>query len=277
MARTPKAQALGVALRRAREGQGLSTRDLGDRIERNQGEISRWETGDRAPKPEHVAQVLTALGITGRTYDEIMSLAHDIGAPLWVATTLPAQRQQLAAFVEMEESASMVTEVSPMLIPGLLQTRDYAQAIMSGGDLSADDVVTRVAVRMGRRDSITRADPIKFIAFIGEAAIHQTIGDQAVMVAQYRHLLEMAQRPNIVIRIMRLDSGWQPGLEGAFTFFIPEDQVPIVHIELRRTSTFLHAEDDVSAYKRALDMIDKVALAPGASAQLITARMESLS
>ncbi|HEY0805523.1 MAG TPA: Scr1 family TA system antitoxin-like transcriptional regulator, partial [Pseudonocardiaceae bacterium] len=182
MAKTPKAAALGVALRRAREQRGLTTRDLADRIERNHGEISRWETGDRAPKPEHVAQVLTAMGITGKPYDEIMTLAHDTTAPMWVATSLPAQKQQLAAYIEMEQRAVVVNEVSPMLIPGMLQTREYAHAIMAGGGLSPDEVVNRVAIRMGRRDSITRPDPIRFNAFIGESAIHQIIGDRAIMI-----------------------------------------------------------------------------------------------
>jgi transcriptional regulator with XRE-family HTH domain len=277
MARTPKAQALGVALRRERELQGLTTRDLGDRIERNHGEISRWETGDRTPKPEHVAQVLTAMGITGRSYDEIMSLAHDTTASTWVATTLPAQRQQLATFVEMEQNAAVITEVSPMIIPGMLQTRDYAHAIMSGAGLPSDEAVTRVDIRMGRRDTITREDPVKFIAFIGETAIHQMIGDTNVMVEQLSYLLEMARRSNVTLRIMRLDSGWHPALEGAFTFFVPADQNPIVHIELRRSSMFLHEADVVGAYQEAVNKINAVSLTTEASARLITARMEKLS
>ncbi len=266
-----------MALRRAREHHGLTTRDLADRISRNQGEISRWETGDRAPKPEHVAQFLTALGISGDRYDEVMSLAHDVTAPLWVASSLPAQRQQLAAYIEMEQSAAALTEVSPMLIPGLLQTQDYAHSIMSTANLSSDEVVTRVAIRMGRRDVIRRPDPVRFNAFIGETAIYQLIGNRAVMVEQFRYLLEMARKPNITMRIVRFDSGWYPGLEGAFMFIVSEDWTPIVHLELRRSSTFLHQEDVVSAYRQALDTIDKVALTPEASARLIAIRMENLS
>jgi len=90
MTRTPKAHALGTALRDARERQKLSTRELADRIGRNHGEISRWETGDRTPKPENVAQVLTALGIVGEQYDDIMSLTYDTRAPLW--SRPPCQR-----------------------------------------------------------------------------------------------------------------------------------------------------------------------------------------
>jgi hypothetical protein len=102
------------------------------------------------PKPEHVAQVLTALGVIGDPYDEIMSLAHDTTVQLWVATTLPAQRQQMAAYIDMEQKALAITEVQPSLIPGLLQTRGYAQAIMANTKLSAAEGARRVAVRMER-------------------------------------------------------------------------------------------------------------------------------
>ncbi len=276
MASTPKAQALGVALRRAREDRGLTTRELADRVRRNHGEISRWETGDRAPKPEHVAQVLTVLGIVGKPYDEIMSLVHDPAAPMWVATSLPAQKQQLAAYLEMERQAVVVNEVSPMLVPGMLQTREYAHAIMSGGGLSPDEAMRRCDIRMARRAALTRPDPIHFNAFIGELALYQTIGDRSIVADQFRFLLEMARRPNVTVRITLADSGWYPALEGAFVFLVPANLRPIVQIELRTTSMFLHEEDAVADYGRALDMIDRMALAPEASTQLITARMEKL-
>ena len=278
MARTPKARALGTALRGAREQQKLSTRELADRIGRNHGEISRWETGDRTPKPEHVAQVLTALGIVGKPYDEIMSLAYDTTAPTWVATTLPAQRQQLTAFIEMERTAAAVVEVQPSLVPGLLQTRDYAHAIMSSDDnLSSDEVNRRVTIRMARQDAITRADPVRYSAFIGMSVLYQIIGDRSVMIEQFRHMLKMARRANIRIRLMPLDKGWHPGMEAPFMFICPQDSVPVVNLELRRSQTFLHEEDVVDAYRHALDKIDRVALTREASAKLIADRMENLS
>jgi transcriptional regulator with XRE-family HTH domain len=271
MARTPKARALGAALRAEREARKLTTRALAERIGRNQGEISRWETGERATKPENVAQILTALGLTGERYDEIMSLAYDTGAPLWVATSLPAQRQQLAAFVDAEQSATDVIEVSPLLIPGLVQTADYMRAIMSGGGLlSPDEIVTRVAIRMGRRDALTRAEPVRFTALIGEAAIHQVVGDLSVLVGQLQYLLTVAQWPNVTVRVIPFDSGWHPALEGAFTVFRSENSVPMAHVEVRRTGLFFHEESDVAGYMKAAELAATVALDPRASVDLVT-------
>lgn len=277
MTRTPKARALGTELRRAREERKVTTRDLAERIGRNHGEISRWETGDRTPKPEHVAQVLTALGIVGRPFDEIMSLAHDVTAPLWVAASLPAQRQQMATLLELEQTAVMITEVLLSLIPGLLQTRNYANAIMSVGNLPADEATTRVAIRMGRRDAITKDDPLNYTAFIGQAAVYQNIGGKSVMAEQLGYLLKMAEQPHITVRIMPFACGWHPGLDGPFFYIQPADQPAIVHVELRRSSIFLHEEEAVDAYRQALDLIDKMALTPEASARLIIDRRESLS
>src|SRR5215467_9405001 len=99
MSKTPKGLRLALALREARDTQGLTLRELGDRIGRNSGVLSRYETGERTPKPEDVAQLLTAMGVRGTEYEDVMTLAYDTDAPQWTAWTLPEQRQHLAALV----------------------------------------------------------------------------------------------------------------------------------------------------------------------------------
>src|SRR5262245_47523636 len=108
MARTPKARALGAALRQAREENHLLLRELGSAINRDIGVISRWETGERTPKPEQVAQILTTLGVNGERYDEIMTLAYGTDQSQWVATTLPEQKQQTVAYLDWEQNASRI-------------------------------------------------------------------------------------------------------------------------------------------------------------------------
>jgi hypothetical protein len=220
-------------------------------------------------KPEHVAQVLTALGVVGEPYNEIMALARDIDAPLWIATTLPAQRQQLAAFVDAEQNATSIVEVSPLLVPGLLQTTDYIRAIMSGGGMPPDEAVTRMAIRVGRRAAITRPNPVEFTTFIGQGALHQLIGSPAIMLEQLRHLRTVAKRPNVTIRVTPFGSGWHPALEGAFTLIRSDGAVPIVLLENRSSGLFLHEDDDVTAYEDAVELVAEAALSPIASIELI--------
>lgn len=274
MARTPKGRRLGDALREARESQqpSITLRELGSRIDRNSGTLSRYETNERTPKPEDVAQILTALGIKGAKYDEVMSLARDTDAPLWVATTLPEQKQQLAAVVDSEQNSRYIIEVSPLLVPGLLQAREYITAIMSGGGISAGEIVTRTAIRVARRDVILRENPAEFTAFVGETALYQMIGGPKVLAAQLRHLAEMCLRPNIHVHIITFDSDWQPAMEGPFV--IIDDTV--VHIENRKSGLFLHETDDVQTYLEAVDMVRRAAKSEEQSAEIISRRLNEM-
>lgn len=268
--RTPKARALGSALREAREDRGLSLRKLARELGRDPSALSRWETGDRAPKPTEVAQILTFLGIVGPRYDEIIDMASGTAAPRWLAVSLPEQRQQLAALLDFERTAHTVTDVSPLLIPGLLQTSGYARAIMSAGGVPADEVETRLAVRIGRRDALTRRDPVRLVAVIGEAALRQVLGPGEVMVEQLGYLLHAASLPNVAIRILSFDSGWHPALEGPFVLLDSEQKAPVVQIENRRSGLFLHEGTDVDAYRHAADAVLEVALDSDDSRKIIS-------
>jgi transcriptional regulator with XRE-family HTH domain len=279
MARTPKAQALGAALRQAREDKQLLLRELAAMIQRDIGVVSRWETGDRTPKPEQVAQILTKLEVDGERYEEIMTLAYGTNESQWVATTLPEQRQQLAAFVDWEQRASRIVEVTPMMVPGLLQTSEYVRAIMTAAGVPAGEIALRVTTRVGRKEAITKKKPAELLVLLGQSALNQDIGGRHVMTGQLDHLLEMASRPNIELRIVPDHRGWHPGLEGAFTLIeaarpasgrrAAVKSASIAFVGTRRSVLMLHEDDDVTAYKRAIDRILAVSMKPDSSANFI--------
>ncbi len=292
MARTPKARALGAALRQAREDKHMLLREVGAAINRDIGMLSRWETGERAPKPEQVAQILATLGIQGDRYDEIMTLAYGTNESQWVATGLPEQRQQMAAFLDWEHNARRIVEVMPLLVPGLLQTSDYIRAIMTAGGVPAGEVAARITTRIGRREVLTKHNPAKLMVLLGQAALTQEIGGRQTMIGQLRHLLEMAALPNIELRLVPDRRGFHPGLDDAFTLIEapritagngssarrgPAVLESIVFVANRRTVLMLHEDQDVDAYRQAIDWIIKVSLPPDKSAAFIaelTNRME---
>lgn len=284
MARTPKARALGAALRQAREQTGMLLRELGAAINRDAGVLSRWETGERTPKPEQVAQILTTLGVGGERYDELMTLAYRTDESQWVATTLPEQAQQMAAYIDWERTASRIVEVAPLLVPGLLQTNDYISAIMTAGGVPEDEVSARITSRIGRRDVITRlAGPADLVVLLGQAALNQWVGGADVMAEQLRHLVVMAARPNVELRIVPDRVGWHPGLEGAFTLIDASrtltaprgsreavmERSSIAFVETRRSVLMLHENHDVASYRQAMERTMAVALPPDASARLV--------
>jgi transcriptional regulator with XRE-family HTH domain len=272
--RTPKARALGKALRKAREDRGYGLREFAKVLERDPGVLSRWETGDRTPAPDQVAQYLTRLEIIGEPYEEIMELTRATDEPRWLATSLPEQRQQFDALLDFEQRATMITDLAPLLIPGLLQTNEYIRSIMSAGDIPAHEVGRRIALRIGRKDVLARPNPVRLIAFVGEGALRQLIGTREVMADQLRHLRAAMEWPNVDLRVIPFGSGWHPALEGPWLVIDSTELEPVVHLELRDSLLFLHEEDDLNRYRQAVEKVQRVALNPRGSAEVIAGYMQ---
>jgi hypothetical protein len=165
----------------------------------------------------------------------------------------------------------VITDLSPLLIPGLLQTSDYIRSIMSAGDVPDHEFPRRLAMRIGRRDVLTRRDPkpVRLAEFVGEGALRQLIGTRAVMAEQLRYLRDAMEWPNVDLRVVPFDSGWHPALEGPCLVIDSDESQPVVHLELRDAVLFLHEEDDVNRYRQAVEKVERVALNPEDSAKVI--------
>ncbi|HEX3783617.1 MAG TPA: helix-turn-helix transcriptional regulator [Pseudonocardiaceae bacterium] len=258
--RTPRARAVGTALREARLEHKLGLREFAKSIDRDPSLLSRWETGDRTPPATEVARILGKLGVIGRRYEEIIELALGADDSRWLATSVPEQHAQLAALLDLERTASVITDVSPLIVPGLLQTSQYARAIMTEGGVRTDEISTRVAIRAGRREVLTRDEPVRLLAYLGEAALRQRIGSREIMVEQIQHLLTMAAMPNVEIRVIPFDSGWHPGLVGLFVLIESATEPPVAHLEVRDSGLFLHTSTDVAAYRQAAAKVSERAM-----------------
>jgi transcriptional regulator with XRE-family HTH domain len=282
MGRSPKAIALGAALRQARTDRGMVLREVAALVNHDNGMLSRWENGERVPKPEHVAQLLAKLGVDGARFDEIMTLAYGTAESTWVATSLPEQRQQMAAFVDWEQTATSIVEVAPLLVPALLQTDDYVHAIMTAGGVPDDEIATRITNRIGRRHVLDKQFPASFLALLGTATLRQEVGGHDAAIAQAKHLLTMARLPNVDIRIVPDGCGWHPALEGAFTLIesnrptvadnarrTSNRSATIAFVETRRSELMLHEGRDIDAYRQAVESVMRIALGPEESARYI--------
>ncbi|MPZ81738.1 MAG: helix-turn-helix domain-containing protein [Actinophytocola sp.] len=261
----PRARFLGAELREARVAAGIGVRELAKKLGIGHAKISLWENGKKIPTTEDVARYLTAIEVTGDEFDRLLDMARSAGQPNWLEVGIPGIAEQLAALMWFEKVATTIAEVGPLVIPGLLQTGDYARSIM--GDRPTAD--TRVAMRLGRRDVLTRRNPAEFTALIGEAALRQPIAEPDVMAAQLDHLLKTAELPNVTIQVMPANTRWHPGLLGPFVVLTFPKAKPIVHVEHHRSSAFIFDDDDVQAYFEAIDRIHQVTLSPEESLGLI--------
>lgn len=274
----PRGRTLAGVLRQLREDAGLSCRTLAGRLGVSAMTISRWERGLAAPALEDVASFLAHLGVTGRERNRVLDLARTGGAtPDWLVSDSPQPGipHALAGLLELERTATVMTECSPLLIPGILQTADYARAIIARPDRASHETDLRVTVRMGRRDALTRQRPLRILAFVGEPAIRANIGGTHVMLDQLRHLLAMAGLPAVTVRVLPVTGGWHPGLMGPFILYDFADDPAIVLVEHHRSSVFLYNFDDVDGYRLAADTLGNEALSVEESrAMILTAITE---
>ncbi|GAA1945527.1 helix-turn-helix transcriptional regulator [Amycolatopsis minnesotensis] len=276
--RTPTT-ALGHALKAAREEVGVTQRKLAELMGRktsSSGLIARWETGERTPKPEDVAEVIEALGLEGAAANELMALANGAGRSQWLAVTLPERRQQVAALLAAERTATVVTQLSPLLIPGVLQTYDVIRAIMISGGVPEDEVDQRVTERIGRRHLITRKNPAQLNVLLGESAIHQVIGSREIMADQMRHLLESMGQSNVDIRLVSNSAGWTPLLTGPFILIDSDEVPPIVSLEMHRSGLMMQAPQYIADHRRAADDVREKAMTSEATAEIIADRLTEL-
>jgi transcriptional regulator with XRE-family HTH domain len=265
---TSKSMVLGALLRNVREENNLSQRALGRKIGVIHSLLSRNESGQRVPTLAEVIRILDPLTITDRVRKEILALAEDpTGSPLDVIE-LPARRTQLAALVEVEQMANEVVNWSPLLIPGLLQVSSYARTIMEAARLPHEEIATRVAVRMGRRDILTRRNPVRYTALIGEGVLSQRLGGPKVIAEQFDHLLMMSAHENVDLRVVPTATGWHPGLCGPF-LLIKCGGTSFVHLENPVSSLFVQEPEAVAGFEACVPQLLEVAMSPEQSFEII--------
>lgn len=262
----------GTVLRTAREERGISLRKLAELIGRkasDSGLISRWETGERYPKPDEVVTISEVLGFDADEAIQLIASAESPARTRRLSTTLPERREHMNAVIRAEGTATKVTHVAPLLIPGVLQTYEVIRTIMSIGGVSDDEIGERVNDRIGRRHLITRRNPAQLTVLLGEAAIRQCIGGREIMADQLRYLLELAEMPNVELLAVPFTANWTPLLTGSF-MLIDSDVAPsIVSSEQHRSGLRFEDPQDIASYRRDADAVREEAMSPADTAELI--------
>jgi transcriptional regulator with XRE-family HTH domain len=258
---------LGADLRELRKRTGRTVVQVAETLGMHHSTISRWERGDTMPDEADTAALLAIYGVTGEERARLVELARQDTIPDWVA---PGIGRQLAALIEHERRAERIIEVNPLLIPGLLQTRDYTLALMLSIGTPQGQAEQDAIIRMGRQSVLTSRRPAKYLAVIGEQAVRYPPCDNAVAADQLHHLLMMSERPNIEIRILPIDRRqYSIALEGRFMLFeFPRDN-PVVQVESHCSTSTLTNAGAVGSYQKAVGAIRAGALNAVESADLL--------
>lgn len=276
MASSARARALAAEIREARKAAGWEAQAVAQRLGWSKATMSRVESGSRAVTETDLAAILGILGVTGEHRDRLLGMAQELDQPGWWETSATSGLpNQLAAVLEFEREARHITELNIAVVPGLLQTAEYARAVMLDGGVPAPDAETRVAIRVGRQDVVTRRRaPAGLEALIDEAVLLRPVGANEVMVEQLQRLFEAASLPNVTIRILPL--GIHPGIDGPFVFYEFAKAPSIVHLEHHSSSAFLDEPEDISAYSALRDTVRMAALSTGDSVELLGSYAQKL-
>jgi transcriptional regulator with XRE-family HTH domain len=268
------ARDLGAGLKALRNRAGLSTRQLGEKVGVSAANISNWERAERLLPEERLLDLLGALDASDDERERLLGLRRQIEGPGQLVAATSAEADPLIQYVEHEQVSRKITQSAPLLIPGLLQTAAYARKILAGGP----DIETRVALRMGRREILTRRrDPAEFTAYIDTEVLTRAVVQGDELIDLYHHLLKMTELPNVTIRLVPSTTpGYTPMLSSPFTILEFATAAPIVHCEHIRSSTFLWEAEDVRAYKAAAEKISNVAMTPAESAEVIASIVNGL-
>ena len=270
---TVRRRRLTVELRRLREQAGLTCEDVGHRLECSGTRISRMETGRIGARPGDVRELLEIYGVTGAEADSLVQLARDARRKGWWRAYGRVLPPWFEAYVGLESDAARLHDFQPSVVPGLLQTEDYARAVMRGAPDAgcAEDIDQQVALRMRRQAILDEPRPPQLQVVLSESVLLVQVGGPVVMRAQLLRLADLASRPDLTIQVLPVRAAAQVQPVGPFTVLEFADPVDptVVYLEHLTGSLFLEDEEEVRRYRAVFDHLRAEALGPGPSADLI--------
>ena len=272
---------LGSHLRRLREENHISTEDAGYAIRASHSKISRMELGRVGFKQRDVADLLTLYGVTDPDERAMMlSLAEEANTPGWWHQYGDVLPNWFEVYIGLEEAASLIRAYEVQFVPGLLQTEDYARAVIRLGhsEAGADEIERRVQVRMTRRRCLTAAEPPKLWAVVDEAVLRRPMGGSAVMREQIRHLIDMTRLGNVTLQVIPFHAGGHAAAGGPFSIlrFGEEALSDVVYLEQLTSSLYLDKPADVDKYLRTMNRLCVDAVRPEETVDLLTSVLEQL-
>ncbi|WP_436837400.1 helix-turn-helix domain-containing protein [Micromonospora matsumotoense] len=272
---------LGAQLRRLREASGVTREGAGWEIRSSESKISRMELGRVGFKERDVADLLTLYGVTAAAdRDALLKLARDANSPGWwhrYGDVLPGWFQ---SYLGLEAAAALIRSYEVQFVPGLLQTPEYARAVVLLGHRGAavEEVDRRVELRVQRQQVLHRPDPPQLWAVIDEAALRRPIGGPQVMRGQLTALIEATRSPHIRLQVIPFDAGGHAAAGGAFTIlrFGDDDLPDIVYIEQLTSALYLDKREDLDYYAAAMERLCVEATPPERTPEVLTRLRDEL-
>ena len=265
---------VGVELRNYRIRSGRTSAAAARRIGCSPGKITHLENGRYFPQPEEIAGLLEFYGAPRWDVDRLSSLAGRADQKTWWAPWVDVLPDWLRTFAGLEGLAESEFIYIPLILPGLLQTEDYAAALTATSVRVRPDHNERVvSFRMARQSRLSTEPALRLTTVVEESVLDRPIGDDDVMRRQLQHLLDLSEQDNIDIRVMPTSVGPHAALSGRFTVLHFPDAQSIGYVEIHDGAVYIQDQEQVNSYIRSSERLLSTALSPADSAKVIKDRL----
>lgn len=263
---TVRQRELGLRLRRLRNGLDLTVEDVAERLMCSAAKVSRMETGARRPMLRDVRDLCKLYGVDEAATAELMKLTREAREQGWWTRY---DDLDLNPYIGLEQEASSITHFSRHYLPALLQTEDYARAIIKGVLPGIDPAVLqqRVEARIGRQEILGREKPPRYRVLLDEAVLHRQVGGPVLMAAQLGKVLDLVSAGKVAVQVIPFDIGAYAASDSMFVLleFGQPWLSPVVYVEGLANSHYYERADDVALYRESVDHLRDAALAPSDS------------
>ncbi|MEV4098006.1 helix-turn-helix domain-containing protein [Streptosporangium saharense] len=272
---------LGAQLRRLREERHITLEAAGRAIRASHSKVSRMELGRVSFRVRDVADLLTLYGVTApEDRQALLGLVERANVAGWWHNYNDVLPSWFETYVGLEESASVIRNYEVQFVPGLLQTEDYARAVVLLGYPSAseDEVERRVRLRMARQRILHAQDPPHLWAVVDEAVLRRPLGGPEVMRGQIDHILNTLELPNVTVQIVPFSVGGHAAAGGPFSIlrFSQPDLPDVVYMEQLTSAVYLEKRDDVDSYLEVMERLCIEAEPVGRTRELLLEFREEL-
>jgi transcriptional regulator with XRE-family HTH domain len=270
---TARRRRLAAALRQLRDAQQLSCADAGKAVGWSESKISRIETGRVGIRQPDLERLLDLYGVKAEERAALLALGRQAAHRGWWRSFDDALPAWFEDFVGLEDGAKSLLTYQNQLVHGLMQTEQYAAAVITAAQPSADDdeMERQLAARVTRQALLTSPDPLQVWAVLDEAVLRREVGGTVTMVAQLNRLLAVAGLANVTLQVLPFDARAHASMGTSFELLLfPETgDNAIVYIESLTTSQYLETAADIDRYTLVFDHLRASALSTDRSVDFI--------
>jgi transcriptional regulator with XRE-family HTH domain len=260
---------LGSHLRRLREARGVTAKQAATQIRASESKISRIELGRNAIREIDVLDLLTLYGVEPRERERLLSLAEQSNRPAWWHKYNDAMYDWFQPYVGMEEAAVAIRVYEAQFIPGLLQTEEYASAVISLGDFPIERAERLVLLRKERQRRF-REGKLKLWMILDESTLRRPVAGRDVQVEQLRYLRDACATPSLTLQVIPYGAGGHEVPAGfAILRFAERDLPDVVYVENLTSALYLDKPTDVDRYLLAMERLSILAHEPDSTPRII--------